>query len=186
VTLKVLELLLGILIGVLSTIVATYVVLFLRKPNLTAYPLEEDPKKGVRILYPYYPIMSRYIIIRHAFYHVNTKNKKRRFKVFPVLPAQNAKVTIVFERDGKEVLKIPAKWDSRPEPLDGYPPKRVVPELITQSEVTDVNPGTEESFPVCLKHEGDDGIYGFNAFSYLHPYGINPNWRLGKGEIVYA
>jgi len=140
-----------------------------KSPKLFAYPSRNDPvvlkRKGVHC----------------GFYHIVIKNELKRWGQM-VNPVQNARVKMIFlNKDGSEIFRIPAKWDFRPEPIN-YSTKAPEPSLIPQAELLDINPGSEESLCVCIKHKGEDEIYGFNAFSYFYPNWKNRDWKLDKGE----
>lgn len=140
-----------------------------RDPKLTVYPSKKDPAVVKRITPPC------------GFYHIVVKNQLKRLGLM-VKPVQNARVKMVFlSKSGKEIFRIPAKWDFRPEPVN-YTTMTPEPALIPQGELLDINPGSEESFCICIKHKGEDEIYGFNAFSYLYSRWKSPDWKLEKGE----
>ena len=143
---------------------------YTKRPNLSVY-VSYSPS-----------IMSPHGSI--DFYRISLKNARRYWTVHPV---ENARVTIVFlrkERNGlKEVLHIPAKWDSTLQPIvpgSGTADVRLFP----QAEVHDIDPRVNEPIALCMKSQGEDAIYAFNAESYL--YGVqgyrNPKFRLEKGE----
>jgi len=162
-------------IGFLSAIIVAIVGRMLydrwRSPKLNAYPSKSDPA------------VAEHVTPHCAFYHIVMKNESKRLRLM-VNPVQNARVKMLFlNKNGKYLFRIPAKWDFRPEPINYTKSKKVPdPSLIPQGELLDINPGSEESFCVCIKHEGEDEIYGFNAYSYLHPDWKNPGWKLNKGE----
>ena len=137
-------------------------------PKLCAYPTRNDPS-----------VQEEY---RRAFYHITIRNARKRLGLM-VKPVENARVTIVYYSEKKEEFSIPAKWDFRPEPLR-YEKEGISldPSLIPQAELLDISPGSEQSLCICMKYKGDENIYGFNAFSYLHPDLKNPDWKLGKGK----
>lgn len=141
-----------------------------RGPKISAYPSSNDPS------------VAEHITPHYAFYHIIIKNERKRLWL-TINPVLYARITIIFrDKSGRELFRIPAKWDFRPEPLINYKEKVVDPSLISQCEVLDINPGSEESFCICIKQDGEDAIYGFNAYSYLHPFCKNPKWKLDKGE----
>jgi len=161
-------------IGLLSAIIVAVAGKMLydkwKRPRLDAYPPKSDSA------------IARHISPPCGFYHIVIKNQLKRLGLM-VKPVQNARVKMIFSsKERKEIFCIPAKWDFRPEPLKGYPKGKIEPSLISQAELLDISPGSEESFCVCIKYKGEDVIYGFNAFSYLHRDWKNPNWKLDRGE----
>jgi len=140
-----------------------------RSPKLSAYPSKSDPA------------IAKHVSPSCAFYHLVIKNEIKRLGLM-VNPVQNARVQMVFlDKMGREIFRIPAKWDFRPEPVN-YKENTPEPSLIPQGELLDINPGSEESFCVCIKYKGDAEIYAFNAYSYLYHKWKNPGWKLDKGE----
>ncbi len=160
-------------IGFLSAIIVALIGRMLydrwRSPIISAYTSSNDPAVVTHVNPPC------------AFYHIIIKNQKKRFGLM-VNPVQYARVKILFyDKSKRELFRIPAKWDFRPEPIN-YKENVVDPSLIPQCEFLDISPGSEESFCICIKQEGEDAIYGFNAYSYLYPSWKNPKWKLDKGE----
>jgi hypothetical protein len=168
----------GFLLAIIVAVVGRILYDKSRSPKLNAYPSRNDPA-----------ILKRNDV-HCGFYHIVMKNELKRLGLM-VNSVQNARVKMIFlNKNGKEAFRIPAKWDFRPEPIN-YSKNVPEPSLIPQGELLDINPGSEESFCVCIKHKGEDEIYGFNAFSYLYPNWKNPNWKLDKGEyyvhvVLYA
>jgi len=122
---------------------------------------------------------------RRVFYRISVRNERRFWMVNSV---QRARITMIFlAREGappREVLRIPAKWDFTPQPIapGSYSPDL---RLFPETELLDINPRLDESFCLCMKFEGEDDVYAFNAHSYFFP-GLyrNPDFRLGKGEYL--
>jgi hypothetical protein len=160
-------------IGFLSAIIVALIGRMLydrwRSPKISAYPSSNDPA------------VAEHVTPHCAFYHVIIRNERKRLGLM-VNPVQYARVIILFrDKSGRELFRIPAKWDFRQEPIN-YKENVVDPSLISQCEFLDINPGSEESFCICIKQEGEDAISGFNAYSYLYPSWKNPKWKLDKGE----
>lgn len=167
--LNILPTFIGFLLAIIVAMVGRMLYDRWRSPRVNAHLSNKDPT------------IARHVSPPCGFYHIVMKNDIKRLGLM-VRPVQNARVKMIFlNKRGKELFRIPAKWDFRPEPVN-YAKRIPEPSLIPQGELLDINPGSAESFCVCIKYKGEDEIYGFNAYSYLYPNWKNPEWKLDKGE----
>jgi hypothetical protein len=147
-------------------------------------PLSDHTKRPNLSMHVSYSPPQAIVAGAVSVYRISLRNARRYWMVHPV---ENARVTIVFlAKEGnelREVLHIPAKWDSAPEPFvpgSGVADQR----LFSQAEVHDIDPRVDESIALCMKSSGEDAIYAFNAESYFYLMTgfLNPRFRLEKGD----
>lgn len=126
---------------------------------------------------------------RCAFYHISIRNERKRLGL-TIDPVRDAEAMIIFQdRNGNEMFRLPAKWESRPKPMryveqTGKLVELPDVELIHRAGILDVGSGSVETLCLCMKYEGEQEVYAFDAFSYLYSEYKNPSWKVGEGDYL--